>query len=158
MIWDQNHRNDANWNRKRKDWCNHHDCRRDHDTHDRDDRYDRGTTDAKGRPLEQPVERDRAERVNPQQIHPEQYRPQQAPRQHEGRNSQPAKEDRSSSRPSSSYGSAAPRPVRDEPTTQRQQRAEPVQRSQPARTDNGEKNRTQRRYGAKSADSNATAE
>jgi len=58
IVWDQNHQNDVNWNKKRKDWCNAHDCRRSHDT-----RYPyHGTTDAQGRPLVQPVEKKGAER------------------------------------------------------------------------------------------------
>ncbi len=60
VIWDQNHRNDANWNRKRKDWCNTHDCSRDHDTHGRD-AYGRDVVfDAQGKPIQPTqVEKDR---------------------------------------------------------------------------------------------------
>lgn len=35
IEWDRKHGYDDNWHKKRKAWCNKHDCRRDHD-----DRYD----------------------------------------------------------------------------------------------------------------------
>lgn len=77
MYWDRQHGYDDNWHKKRKDWCNKHDCRRDHDTRDDDDHggsyYDHdgrhGTTDANGRPVTPRTERDRAETVDPRLFH-----------------------------------------------------------------------------------------
>lgn len=35
VAWDRSHGYDDNWHKKRKDWCNKHDCSRGHDSHDR---------------------------------------------------------------------------------------------------------------------------
>lgn len=41
IEWDRKHGYDDNWHKKRKAWCNKHDCRRDHDDRYDDRRYDR---------------------------------------------------------------------------------------------------------------------
>ncbi|HSC75265.1 MAG TPA: hypothetical protein VLB90_03390 [Pseudomonadales bacterium] len=168
MYWDQQHGRDDNWHKKRKDWCNHHDCRRDHDTHDdrddndhhdrghhygHDDRY--GTTDAKGRPLEPRVERDRAEQLHPQQR-------EQEPRRHEGRNDYRSNSNSSEDGQHNSSHGGAGRSDRNgcEQIQRRQQQAEPVQRSQPASSNNSSegRNQSQGRHHGKPVDVDATPE
>ena len=65
IAWDHSHGYDDNWHRKRKDWCNSHDCSHDHDTRDRDQHYrDSYPLDAQGKPIRPvPVERDSSERL-----------------------------------------------------------------------------------------------
>ena len=147
IAWDRSHGYDDNWHKKRKNWCNEHDCSRGHDNdygrdgyYDRDGRYGRdgrnGTTDAQGRPLQPRVEKDGAATVYPDQIHPDQKPRQPHPR------STPSRDDKSSgSRP---YPSHAP-VTRQEPLTRQEPvirqdsegghvqryRQQPVQRDEP---------------------------
>lgn len=70
IEWDRRHGYDDNWHRKRKDWCNKHDCRRDHDTHHRGDgRWDDDrqpeTRRYRQETLEQPRSKDKAVPVSP---------------------------------------------------------------------------------------------
>ncbi|MCC7516547.1 MAG: hypothetical protein IT470_04315, partial [Pseudomonadales bacterium] len=48
VYWDRQHGYDDHWYRKREEWCRHHDCHRDHETRD-----------AKGRPIQQPVDKNK---------------------------------------------------------------------------------------------------
>lgn len=180
MYWDRQHGYDDNWHKKRKDWCNKHDCRRDHDTRD-DDNYDRrhddrgdryGTTDAKGRPLEPRSDRNRVERVDPRQYRNDDARPaverpsrssgtrpnvdgdtdRGQPRYHQPRTEQP-----SVSQPSVRQPHFEPA----QPSVQRPQRAEPVQSSRPASSNAGQSSRErqpQRGRAGRATDTSATPE
>lgn len=186
MYWDRQHGYDDNWHKKRKDWCNKHDCRRDHDTrgdddrggsyYDHDERYDRdgrqGTTDANGRPVTPRIERDRAETVDPRQFHDKDAYPApgRSPRGAAGRPDADADTDRGQPRyhqpraeqPSVNQPSVhQPRFEPGQPSVQRPQRAEPVQGSRPASNNAGQSSQDrqpQRGRAGRSTDTNATPE
>ena len=190
LAWDRSRGYDDNWHKKRKDWCNKHDCRRDHDTRD-DDGYDRrhddrggryGTTDAKGRPLEPKVEKDRGERVDPRHFRdgddrPAAVRPSpgSSERPNVGNDADRGQIDRGQPRyrqPRAEPAQPRVRESRDEsrqqsrdesrqPSVQRQQRVEPVQTSRPASNSAREMqkdNKPQRGRAGRSVDTDAAPE
>lgn len=181
MYWDRQHGYDDNWHKKRKAWCNEHDCRRDHDTRGDDDRdYDRrhddhggryGTTDAKGRPLEPQVEKDRGKRVDPRQYRDEDTRPATERPSHHGSGMQPnmdtdrGQTDRAQPRyhqpEPAQPRMSQPRVEPQQPSVQRQQRVEPVQTSRPASSSarqTPQDSKPQHGRAGRSVDTNATPE
>jgi hypothetical protein len=72
VEWDRSHGYDNNWHNKRKEWCNSHDCRRDHAIRDDEGNWDKNHK-------ERPVERDRQAQPYPPRHQDESPHPYQNP-------------------------------------------------------------------------------